>query len=175
MHSGKTTVATLLVRDHGYIRLRFADAIKNMLRVLGLDDEHLEGSLKETPTDLLCGLTPRKAMQTLGTEWGRKQIHPGFWVRATETQCNTLLDCGHRVVIDDVRFGNEAAMVRKAGGTLLRVVRYDDVLISELTHETEKHWSSIEVDGIICNRFDISNLTCQIQKIFEITICQDVV
>ena len=69
-HCGKTTVAILLSREHRYVRLRFADTIKDMLRVLGLSDEQLDGNLKEVPTDLLYGKTPRWAMQSLGTEWG---------------------------------------------------------------------------------------------------------
>ena len=42
-----------------------------MLYQLGLGEAHIEGALKEVPCELLGGKTPRYAMQTLGTEWGR--------------------------------------------------------------------------------------------------------
>jgi len=76
---GKTTAARYF-NDHGFTRLRFAEPLKRMLRAIGLTDAQLDGDLKEQETNLLCDRTPRHAMQTLGTEWGRNQIDQDFWV-----------------------------------------------------------------------------------------------
>jgi hypothetical protein len=96
--------------------------LKDMLRAIGLDEVYL-GSLKELPCPLLCGATPRHAMQALGSEWGRNLIHPDLWVtlwREKAYQSKAPL-----IVADDVRFANEAATVLALGGTLLRVRRHD--------------------------------------------------
>lgn len=116
--SGKSTVAKHLVANHGYRVEKFAGPIKDMLRGFGLTDRHLEGDLKEVPCDLLGGKTPRYAMQTLGTEWGRDLISPGLWADAWSSRASTGL-----VVCDDCRLLNEAEAVRALGGIVIRVVR----------------------------------------------------
>ncbi len=119
--SGKTTYANRLIKKHGYWRGRFADPLKNMLKVLGLTNEELDGSLKEVPCDKLGRCTPRHAMQRLGTEWGRDEIYDDIWVDAwkhvVSTRSNKL------IVADDVRFPNEAKAVHDVGGKLIRIVR----------------------------------------------------
>jgi hypothetical protein len=69
--SGKSTLADILACEHGFTVVKFAGPLKAMLRALGLDEREIEGDLKEQPCQLLAGHTPRRAMQTLGTEWGR--------------------------------------------------------------------------------------------------------
>lgn len=63
-------------------------------------------------------LTPRLAMQTLGTEWGRR-LCADVWVEAT------LRDCvpGERWVLCDVRFPNEAIGIARRGGRVIRLLR----------------------------------------------------
>jgi hypothetical protein len=125
--SGKSTAASYLVKQHGFVHLKFAGALKEMLRTLleMVEDPYIErrieGDLKETPCFLLGGNSPRHAMQTLGTEWGRNSIGADFWVEICERRAELALGRGERVVIDDVRFDNEAAMIRSLGGKVLRL------------------------------------------------------
>jgi hypothetical protein len=142
--SGKSLVARRLVAVHGYLRVPFAAPLKDMLRAIGLDEVYL-GSLKEQPCPLLCGATPRHAMQSLGSEWGRSLIHPDLWVtlwREKAYQSKAPL-----IVADDVRFANEAATVRALGGALLRVTRRD----APAGEEADSHVSETEQMGIECN------------------------
>lgn len=120
--SGKTTAANRLVEVHGYTRTRFADPLKNMLRALGLTDAEIEGDRKEQPCELLGGRTPRHAMQTLGTEWGRDLIDPDLWTRAWQHALD-LLPHGVPVVVDDCRFFNEEQAVHALGGIVVLVDR----------------------------------------------------
>lgn len=121
--SGKDTAAVLLL-EQGFENVKFAGALKGMIRTLlayqGADEETIErmieGDLKEVPTDYLGGKTPRFAMQTLGTEWGRDLIGTDFWIGTTMRRAE-----GKRAVITDVRFPNEAAAIEAAGGTLIGV------------------------------------------------------
>jgi hypothetical protein len=119
--SGKSTAAEILI-EQGYIRGKFAGALKDMLRALlryrGADDETIErmieGDLKEKSTRLLNGRSPRYAMQTLGTEWGRDLIHPDLWV---DTEMEAKADVP-KLLFDDVRHPNEADAIRARGGVL---------------------------------------------------------
>jgi hypothetical protein len=92
------------------------------MKALGCTDEQVDGALKETPADLLCGQTPRWAMQSLGTEWGRNLIGPDLWIRAWQAAVDRV-QAGQPVVADDVRFPNEVEAIRKRGGLVIRVVR----------------------------------------------------
>jgi hypothetical protein len=119
--SGKSTAADYLVENHGFVRVKFAGPLKAMLSALGLSGEHIEGSLKEVPTPLLNGRTPRYAMQTLGTEWGRDLIAPDLWTTLWRREVRAALAAGNRVVTDDCRFLNEGAAVEAAGGIVVRI------------------------------------------------------
>ena len=78
--AGKTTAAcTVCAEFPGYVRLSFASPLRDMLRVLGISDEDMSAG-KESPHPLLCGRSPRFALQHLGTEWGRQMIGPELWV-----------------------------------------------------------------------------------------------
>lgn len=120
--AGKSTAAAHLVQRHGYERVRFAGPLKSMLAALGCTQEQIDGSEKETPCDLLCGKTPRQAMQWLGTEFGRNLIGDDIWIRAWKAAVDRL-PAGVPVVVDDLRFPNEAEAVRAAGGVIVRIDR----------------------------------------------------
>lgn len=120
--SGKSTAAQTLI-DAGWHRVKFADPLKAMLRAIGLTDRHIEGDLKEEPCDMLCGMTPRHAMQTLGTDWGRWKIGPDLWTNAARREIALAMSHGLSVVVDDVRFENEADVIRAMGGMVLRLDR----------------------------------------------------
>ena len=114
--SGKSTAAQFLVDKYGYTRVRFAGPLKAMARAVGLNDRQIEGDLKEVPSDLLCGRTPRYFMQRLGTELGRDLIGEEFWVNLWAKAANDILANGGRVVADDCRFENEVTTLRSLGG-----------------------------------------------------------
>lgn len=126
---GKTTVARILCAEHGFQRISFAAPLKAMLRALyvemdlGFDDvdRRISGDLKESPDPWLGGLTPRHAMQTLGTEWGRRCMCEDFWIGVWERAVGT--SGAERIVVDDCRFMNEAEAVRKLGGVVIGLRR----------------------------------------------------
>lgn len=122
--SGKSTAAQVLL-DAGWTRIKFADPLKDMIRAIGLDDRHIEGHLKEVPCELLRGKTPRHAMQTLGTEWGRECIAHDFWIAIAKRRIALAMAAGLNVVVDDVRFENEADVIRELGGMVLGLERGD--------------------------------------------------
>ena len=153
---GKTTVANLLIEHE---RVSFAAPLKctvsNMLNELGLPGFHYVYADKEA---IIPGISvsARHMMQTLGTEWGRACIHPDFWVMIARAETQRTMADGRSVVLDDVRFPNEAAMIRDLGGELWRIdrpgVSYDG------SHESEGGLEDITPDRAIVNDGTITQL-----------------
>jgi hypothetical protein len=154
---GKTTTAKLLEEQHGYTWTRFAGPLKDMLRVLGLTDHELDGPLKNEPCALLGGKTPVQAMQTLGTEWGRKMIYSDLWLDTWKRRVEDLLHLGEGVVVDDVRFGNEAAAIRTLGGELWLVERPGFERAS--AHESEAFVAEVKAMKVIINEGSMAQLS----------------
>lgn len=121
--SGKSSVASFLTSNHDFVIVKFADILKSMLRQLGLSEEELEGDRKGLPSKLLLGRSPRYAMQTLGTEWGRQLLHENIWCEVWKRRARQLLATGIPVVCDDCRFENEAHAIEDLGGELWSVSR----------------------------------------------------
>ena len=120
---GKDTIANHLVQHHGFTRLAYADAIRDMLELgLGIEPRYLTDD-KETIIPWL-GVTGRKLMQSLGTEWGRQQIRQDIWLVVIGQRIQALADETDRIVISDVRFDNEADWIRsQSRGHLWHVYR----------------------------------------------------
>ena len=75
--SGKSEVAKRLEVMLSAQRVRFAGPLKDMLRALGLDEDEIEGDLKEAPCDKLCGKTPRQSFgKSLGLKFWHILINP---------------------------------------------------------------------------------------------------
>ena len=129
---GKSEAAKQLIESFGFTRHSFASPLKRMLQTLGLSEAQLWGSEKETPSALLGGKTPRWAMQSLGSEWGRTCIDANIWMRAWQKS----LPPG-AVVVDDLRFPNEAVSVKLVGGYIVKIERPG--LQVDTSHESEKY------------------------------------
>lgn len=156
--SGKTTAARILVERHKFLQVKFAGPLKAMVRCLGLGDAEIEGNLKELPSAILGGKTPRHAMQTLGSEWGRDLIHPNLWVNAAMAMVDDALDHGGRVVIDDLRFPNEAEAIKSRGGMIVRIQR--DGVGPVNAHHSEAN--DIPPDWMIYNSGTLGGLGLQL-------------
>lgn len=132
--SGKTHCAGALaaaVEEQGEkaVIMSFATPIKHMLTELlfcgeisnNQAREYLFGARKNEPLDILQGRTPRQAMQTLGTEWGRMLVGANLWVDIAFKKADRLLNQGWVVIFDDVRMASESAAINDRGGIVIRV------------------------------------------------------
>lgn len=121
--AGKSTAANIVVSTYEQCyRLSFADPIRRMLHCIGLTATDLQRD-KEIPHLLIGGKTPRYAMQTLGTDWARQMIDPELWLRVARHHALKIMDGGGIPVFDDVRFDNEAEMIRHLGGEVIQITR----------------------------------------------------
>ena len=147
---GKSTVAEIL-QGMGYHRLKFSQPLKDMLKAIGLSDEHTEGRLKEAPCDLLAGRTPRYAMQTLGTEWARDIMDKNFWLNLWRTHAQKY----NKIVAEDCRFSNEAELVKSMGGNLWKIHRPGFTFGG---HTSETEMEHIQSDVVIHNHGNEADL-----------------
>lgn len=106
--SGKDTAAKYLLNKLGadWYSASFADPMKEMLNVIGVDTGD---NFKDLPVNQY-GVSTRHMLQTLGTEWGRNLIDSDFWVDVFANM--NAYQC---VVVPDVRFENEADLIREFG------------------------------------------------------------
>jgi hypothetical protein len=148
MGAGKDTAANALADN--YARVNFADPLKGMLAFIGVPYTNLHGTQeqKAEPLDMLCGQSARRAMQLLGTEFGR-QLHPDLWVTLWAASVEKAWDNGIDVVCTDLRFPNEFEAVRKLGGKVIRVDRPGSA--QPAAHASEAHFMSMAVDAVVMN------------------------
>jgi hypothetical protein len=114
---GKSTVARMLRDHHDFAELSFASYLREFIAWLCDQDSETLEQIKEDPHPLLCGKSPRYAMQTLGTEWGRALLGPDLWVNLLAHELD-IIPASYRqpgYVISDVRFPNEAEFIRQRG------------------------------------------------------------
>ena len=139
-----------------------AAPIKRMLSSVGLSSRHLEGDLKEIASPILCGKTPRVAMQTLGTEWGRNLISPDVWVNLWAIAAEAVLDEYMGVIADDVRFQNECDIIHSMNGLVIKINRPDH---GPSSHESESN--HLKYDYEIMNSGRIPDLMRSVDALFS--------
>jgi len=154
---GKDTVAAAMNR-RGFHRYTLAMPLKRGLEaMLGIPlsvwDDRVE---KERLIDWL-GKSPRQVAQTLGTEWGRQQVHKDLWVKLMLREWDKVRQSlSPRMVVTDVRFDNEAQAIVDAGGTVWRVEREAVSAVAE--HVSEKGVSPALIEGRIKNNGSLDEL-----------------
>jgi hypothetical protein len=161
--SGKDTVANFIIAAIGGYRYSFADPIRAMLAPLGVDmNDPFWQERKEEPIPAL-GVSPRRMMQTLGTEWGRQLIHPDLWIIMAHQR---LLSSGPGMVVPDVRFENEAAWVRKHGGRIIHVIRPDAKVVE--AHASEDGIEMLDSDVQLLNSGTLEELQLSVRELLRV-------
>jgi adenosyl cobinamide kinase/adenosyl cobinamide phosphate guanylyltransferase len=165
--SGKDTAAEALIQHLEYEKGFFAKPMKQMLAGLfGWDMDDLEDlKFKETPRPEIYGKTPRELLQSLGTEWGRNMVGPNLWVDAALHGVQR-----DRTVFTDVRFPNEAKLIRDAGGVLIHVACVDRATgTTSNAHSSEAWlpWLEVYADADIKVQF---GAIAQLQEVMVNTV-----
>jgi hypothetical protein len=155
--SGKDTLASILVEKYGYSRVAFADKIRDFL--YGINP-----LVACSPTGYLRDLVNlvgwdkakqepqvRRLLQDLGIS-ARELIDENIWV----TTALRHVGKDERVVVTDVRFENEAMMIKLMGGQLWRVRRPGVEAVN--SHVSETQLDGYKVDQIFVNSGSIQDL-----------------
>jgi hypothetical protein len=123
--SGKDTAAKYLIDNYGFTKMSFSGSLKDAVAaILGWDRNLLEGETPESrawreqidewwSNELGREVTPRWALQYIGTEVMRGRLHPEIWALSLK---NKLVNRTGKVVLTDTRFINELHMVKNLDG-----------------------------------------------------------
>jgi hypothetical protein len=126
---GKTTIANILIEDYlpYYRRINFGDFIKEEAAEEYNFPVRLCNTEEGKNTEIVLPDGRRRTVRSLlhlfGTEVRRAQ-DPDYWIRRMELTLNGLPRRVTGVVIDDVRFPNEADLVGRRGGLLFKIEPY---------------------------------------------------
>jgi hypothetical protein len=155
--SGKDTIASILVEKYGYRRIAFADKIRDFL--YGINP-----MVACSPTGYLKDLVNlvgwdnakqepqvRRLLQDLGIS-ARELLDENIWITSALGKVNS----GERIVITDVRFENEANMIRSLGGQIWRVKRPGVEAVN--SHISETQLDGYKVEQIFVNSGSIQDL-----------------
>lgn len=215
--SGKDTLADILCRSYGFVRVSLADPLKRFCQeVYEFTDDQLWGPSESRnapdprylrapcPT---CGilqdhprtcdgpgptfLSPRYALQTLGTEWGRDcwditwvhyalRVHDrlqtgGYsYTQQEGLRSSTWVDGSNvrnkmNVVIPDTRFINELVNIHRAGGKVVRIKR-SGVESPAWQHASETEQMTMvdsDFDAIVSNDGSLEDLEVRAQELID--------
>lgn len=165
---GKTTICKALIKalggDGACIRVRFAGPLKSALRAIGLTEAQVDGDQKEAPLELLCGRSARYAMMTMGTQWGRDIIGDNLWVNAAMKQVDEVMAQGVSVVMDDLRFDNEAEAILARRGAYIIELKRDGASYST-KHASEAGISAVFLSDSLSNDGEAEEAVQAILKI----------
>ena len=146
--SGKTSVAKVLEGVYGFSRRSFSSPIKGMLETMGVPIKYLyDPDYKETTVPGF-GKSAREMMQSLGSEWGRALVSRDVWCKALERRIEGARE---DIVVDDLRFPNECAMIHALKGVVVKVHRPN--LVQD-DHSSEMGVPPSDIDA------EIRNLSC---------------
>lgn len=131
--TGKGTVSDILVKEHNFKKIAFADKLKDgVATIFGWDRALLEGDTKESrewreQKDVFWSretnkeITPRLVLQLFGTDCVRNGFYDGTWVSLVKKEILDNPDTNY--IISDARFPNELDLVRSLGGEIWCVRR----------------------------------------------------
>jgi hypothetical protein len=166
MRNGKDSVAQIFERLYGFEHRLFARPLKDACKVIfDWNEEHVNGKLKDVIDDR-WGITPRLAMQLLGTEYGQFTLTEKSPTFAEKTgRClwvkRCLIDAGNKnIVVSDVRFIHEADSIKNLGGVIIRVIRFG--YESGSGHASETEVPLIKADFIVRNDGTLGDLENEI-------------
>jgi hypothetical protein len=163
-NSGKNTVAEIIEQASGKSTIDyFAYPIyRAVSEIFNIPIAQL--ARRDTKETVIPGFafTYRRAMQTLGTEWGRDMLDRELWLKLMQHRHNDW-EIGQSTehvpdrffLITDTRFANEATWIKEEGGLLLEVVRPGIEPIQ--THASEAG-CGVEPDVVINNNGDLELL-----------------
>ena len=185
--SGKGTVADILEESHGFVKISFADSLKDAVAaVFGWQRSLLAGDTDESrawreEVDVWWAerlgnphLTPRWVLQQWGTEVCRDGFHKDIWIASVERKVRdiTLTMAENyaeaKVVIPDTRFPNEVDLIQRMNGKVWRVARGKDPawfaryrrrgMIPTDIHPSEWAWARSVFDATIQNDGTLEDL-----------------
>lgn len=115
-------------------------------------------------TDLMNCIKLRTLMQYIGTDIVRNNINDKIWINLAKTKAFDKARERHICIIPDVRFENEANVVRVKGKYLYGVL----IKVNRKTDETDNHISELLITNTDYTIDNYENITSLFYKVLEI-------
>ncbi len=144
--SGKTTLAKVIAElKSDTVIINFADALKEeVAEACKVTVEHIESNKKDF----------RTILQWYGTDFRRKQDNE-YWLKRWMNKCLKTIPEPKLVIAADVRFKNEADLIKQIGGIVIRVNRVSTVVDN---HPSETELDDYPFDLVISNNGTLDEL-----------------
>jgi hypothetical protein len=125
-------------------------------------------SRKNEPIPSMPDWSGRRILQVAGTDWFRG-LDGDVWIKNMEHRIRVLDHGRSYVFIDDVRFPNEAELVRKLSGKLYRIARPGHAPLegAAASHSSEAFVDGLAVDGEIDNTGTLEDFGRVLDTIWE--------
>jgi len=175
--SGKDTVGEYLRNNHGFVTYAFADPIKKAAsEMFGIPLNYFyEDNLKETVIQD-WGFSPRQIIQKLGTEAGREIFRDDIWIKRAEVEWDNFtfhnkksieknMSYYNGMAFTDVRFENEASMIRNNGGIIMHIKKDNVAHVSH--HKSEDGIEIKDGDVTINNNKTIKELYDNVYRVMS--------
>jgi hypothetical protein len=155
--SGKSSIAKILCEKDNFIEYTFASPLKKIAEIFGFENEEIYGSQKnKLRKNNFWKESFRDFAQIFGTELCRKNLGdylPGMkecWIRLCKKFLNENKD--KNIIISDLRFPDEAKMLRDEGFIIFKTIREcKDNIEMNNNHSSENSLDLIDIDYIIDN------------------------
>lgn len=169
--SGKDTVADILTRSDDWVRVAFADAIKETALLLdpyvSLGDNayvKLKFLVDTLGWDYAKSYSDvRRILQHLGIEAGRNVHGEDCWLNIAKEKAFNAWLAKKSVIFTDMRFMNEFIYLKDHGYTVVKLIRETSIDCREnLEHESECNLDNVlykDWDFIIHNDGSLDNLS----------------
>ena len=156
--TGKDTVAQILVDDHGFERIGFADKVRDFVAA---SSEGVRAVVKSQGWEAAkSDPNIRGALQRCGMA-AREVIGEDVWVEAAFRD----LQPGGRYVVSDVRFENEVEAIWDRGGVNFRINRPGTEPING--HVSETALDQVILDNAVWNDGSIGDLRDRVEELVD--------
>lgn len=162
-NSGKDTLADYIIsnKNNSFVKYALAKPIKDiMIEHLGFTYEQCYDQKLKQIEDDFWGISPREVMLLIGTKMFRENWRYDFWVKLMEKKI--IDNSEENIIVSDVRFANEAEMIKSHGGIIVNVKRPNNPI--KVNHISENGLSNDLIDYTIINDSTIENYYNKIDK-----------
>jgi GTPase SAR1 family protein len=163
--AGKTTAANYFV-EQGFRKDAYARVMKQVVsQLFSIPIEKLLGDAEQkNQVDLFWGLSYRQILQRFGTEACRNTFGDDFWEKVMWSHHRNM---DYNLVIDDVRFPNEAEAILRKGGIMIEIVRPG---VEQMDHASEIPLPESLLTHRVINENTIENLHHTLKWLLEINL-----
>lgn len=165
-NSGKDTTADYIIsKDSKFKKISFADPLKKMvINHFGLTYNDVYTTQGKNNFNQFWGMTNREILQKVGTDAMRRGFAFDVWVKLTQLVLKNNIEQDY--IVADVRFDNQAEMIKRNNGIVIKIIR-QNFKISQCTHESQKQIDLNLIDYVLYNDDTIDSLYCKIDSMLK--------